>query len=185
MANSGVSMCRSSWENLVYEIFPSSLFILLWQFVKGEVNGCRAVVFFSAASSFFQSSSQHPFVLQLSFFSKHFVKVVQPYNTTDLAIACKNSQWFLSERSDFYMINTLSIVVHSFPYANIALLPRYVSLFTILRGLPYNGSILFKTHEYCFIWVCAEANISYCLVQAMHQRFTRARSSAWSASVIL
>ena len=39
-------------------------------------------------------------------------QVVQPYNTTDTIIALKNSRFTLSERSDFSMVNNLSIAAY-------------------------------------------------------------------------
>ena len=63
---------------------------------------------------------QFPFIL----FSKHFIKVqvVQPYNSTDTAIAWKNSRFISSDWSDFHMVDNLSMAVHAFPKLMLTLL---------------------------------------------------------------
>ena len=59
---------------------------------------------------------------------------MQPFSSTDLAMAGKNSHFILSARSDFHMINNLSIAIHAFPMYILTLLsvdeillPRYVN----------------------------------------------------------
>ena len=49
-------------------------------------------------------------------FSLYFVRVqmVRSYSSTDTAITWEKSVFILSERSDFYMIDNLSIAVHAF-----------------------------------------------------------------------
>ena len=50
-----------------------------------------------------------------SFFSKYFVRlqVVQPYSSSDMAKAYMNSCFISLARSDFHMINNLSIKVYT------------------------------------------------------------------------
>ena len=68
---------------------------------------------------------------------------MRPYSIMDTATARKKSRFILSERSDFYMINTVSIVVHALTRCMLTLLsidemllPRYVNWSTNFRGLP-------------------------------------------------
>ena len=70
---------------------------------------------------------------------------MQPYSTTDMANTWKNSHFILLERSDFHMINNLSIVIYNFPVHILSLLSvdeililRYVNWSISLRGLPFN-----------------------------------------------
>ena len=54
--------------------------------------------------------------LPSSFFSSHFVsvQVVHPYSSIDTTAAWKKLHFILSVRSDFHMINSLSIAIHVF-----------------------------------------------------------------------
>ena len=70
------------------------------------------------------------------------IHVVHPHSNIDTAIALKKSYFILSDRSDFHMINNLSIVVHTFARHMLTslsvdeiLLPRYVNLSSNFRGL--------------------------------------------------
>ena len=89
--------------------------------------------------------------LPSSFFFLHLICVylVHPYSS----IAWKKSRFILSYRSDFHMIDSLSIAVHAFA-RNIlislsvdeTLLPRYVNLSTNFRELPFRvETFLIKT----------------------------------------
>ena len=72
------------------------------------------------------------------FFSRLFsVQVVHPYSSIDTTAAWKKLRFILSVRSDFYMIDSLSIAVHSFvsmPFlVDETLLPN---LSTSFSGVP-------------------------------------------------
>ena len=69
--------------------------------------------------------------------------MVLPYSNTDAAIAWKDSRLILSERSDFYIIDNLSIAFHTLPMRMLTLhsvddllLLMYMSV--ISRGLPFH-----------------------------------------------
>ena len=81
-----------------------------------------------------------------SFFFNRFVDVyvVQPYRNTNTCTAWNNSRFILSERSDFYMINSLPIAVYAFPMCILTLL----SIDDILLPLYMNWSI----HLRCLSW---------------------------------
>ena len=81
-----------------------------------------------------------------SFFSIHFVSVhvVHPNSSTDTTTALKKYCLILSDRSDFYIIDSLSIAVNAFTKRILTslsvdemLLPRYVNLSTNFRGLLF------------------------------------------------
>ena len=61
--------------------------------------------------------------LSSNFSSKHFfkVQVVQPYSSTDIATAWKNSCLILSEKTDFHMVVNLSISIPALPMRVLAL----------------------------------------------------------------
>ena len=66
------------------------------------------------------------------------VQVVQPYSSTDIATACKNSRFILLVRSDFKKIDSRSIAVNAFPMCILLslsvdeiLLPRCVNCCTM------------------------------------------------------
>ena len=98
---------------------------------------------------FVQNSMQHTCVVPIKFFfSKAFIRFqgVQPYTSTDIAIALKNSDFILSKRSDFHLVINPSIRAHAFLMltlisANVRLQPRYVKWFTNFRSLPFNEEI--------------------------------------------
>ena len=65
---------------------------------------------------------------------------MQPYSSTDTATTSKNSHFVLSERSNFHMVDNLSVL--AFPMHMLTslsvdeiLLLRYMNWFTNLRGL--------------------------------------------------
>ena len=79
------------------------------------------------------------------FFSMCFASVhlVHLYRSTDTDTAWKKSRFIISDRSDFHMIDNLSIVVHAFAWCMLTplskdeiLLPRYVNWSTKFRGFP-------------------------------------------------
>ena len=86
---------------------------------------------------FVQNSTPHSHAVRIWLFLS---PVVQPYSITDTATAWKI--FFLSGRSDFYIIDNLSIAVHDFPKristsvsVDGILLPRNVMWSTYFRGL--------------------------------------------------
>ena len=71
------------------------------------------------------------------------IRVVHPYCIMDTATACKKSHFILWDKSDFPMIDNLSIAFHIFDRFMLTslsvdemLLPRYVNLSTDFSGLP-------------------------------------------------
>ena len=105
--------------------------------------------------------------------NKDAMKVVQPPNCTDMAIAWKNSCFIFSERLNFHIVVNLLIIVLALPMSVLTwlsvdeiLLLRYVNWFTNFNGLSFNDDIIFiKTHELCFIWFHEEINA--CLLYTM------------------
>ena len=70
------------------------------------------------------------------------------YSNTDTDTAWKNSNWILSKRSDFHVVDNQSIAVHALPMSVLILLsvdeillPRYMNLSTSFRGLPFNNKM--------------------------------------------
>ena len=66
-------------------------------------------------------------------------------NNTTTATVKKNSRFILSERSEFYMVNNLSIVVNTVPMYMLTslsideiLLPRYMNWSTNFKSLLFN-----------------------------------------------
>ena len=82
-----------------------------------------------------------------SVFSMHFVSVlmVYLYSSIDTTAGWKKSRFIVSVRSDFHMIDSLSVAVHAFARCistsltvDEILLPRYMNLSTNSRGPPFN-----------------------------------------------
>ena len=88
------------------------------------------------------------------FFSNHLVRVqvVHSYRSADTTIAGKQIYFI---RSDFHMINNLSLAAHTFPMHILTLLsvdeillPRYVNWSTNFKVLPLTGfDDSFKTQK--------------------------------------
>ena len=85
-----------------------------------------------------------------SFFSKSFVRVRLVYlcSSTDTATPNKKSRFIWPKRSDFRMIDSLSITVHAFPMHILTSLsvdemwlPRYVTRSTNFRDLWLKGEM--------------------------------------------
>ena len=71
------------------------------------------------------------------------ILVVHPFSSNDTVKAWKKSYFILSEKSDFYMINNLSVVVYTFTRCRLILLSvddilllKYVNWSTNSRCLP-------------------------------------------------
>ena len=79
-----------------------------WPYSCCFVGCCFHDLFNIARSIFVQLSS--------SFFSIHLVSVhvVHPYSSMNMTAAWKRLRFILSNRSDFHMINNLSIAFHAF-----------------------------------------------------------------------
>ena len=98
------------------------------------------------------------------------VNVVHPYSSMDTATTWKKSRFILSMRSDFHMIDNLSIAVLTFARCMLTslsldeILPRYANSSTNYRRLPFKSEMvllffsfsffffLFKTHVLHYIW---------------------------------
>ena len=87
--------------------------------------------------------------------------MVHLYNSTYTATAGNKSRFILSEKSDFHMIDNLSIATHDFAKLMLTslsvdeiLLLRYVNLSNNFKGLSLNDFFSFKVHElYLFTFV--------------------------------
>ena len=92
-----------------------------------------------------QYSSQHSGVIAVYVFSSRFVsvQVVHPYSSIDTTAARKKLRFILSVRSDFHMIDSLSIAVPAFVSCvsmsfsvDEKLLPGRLNLSTSFREVP-------------------------------------------------
>ena len=65
----------------------------------------------------FKRGHSNLFYFPSSFFSRRFtgVHVVQSYSSTDKATPWKNSNFILSETSNFHMLDNLSVAIHTLP----------------------------------------------------------------------
>ena len=134
-------------SSLLLQQCPACLIRLTWiVFVMGGrwpyswcfVGCCRQDLFSIACSILVY--------LQSSLFSSRFVsvQVVHPYSRIDTTAAWKKLRFILSVRSDFHMINSLSIAVYAFVSCvsmtfsvdETLLLPRKVNLSTSFREVP-------------------------------------------------
>ena len=108
------------------------------------------------------------------------VHVVHLYSSIDTVTAWKKSRFILSDRSDFHIIDNLSITVYAFMRRVLTslsvdetLLPRHVNLSTNFRCSPLRVDMAHSRlkHVFCCIYVHVEASASCCLLQAMQQWF--------------
>ena len=127
--------------------------------------------------------------------------MVHPYNSTDTTVSWKKSCFVSSGRSDFHMINSQLIEVHTFARCILIslsvdeiLLLRYVNLFTNFRGLPFRVEMAPRLkHMYSillmFMWrpmppaACSRLCSRDSAMEGVFARSTR--SSASSAAVIV
>ena len=97
--------------------------------------------------------------------------MVQLYNSADITTDRKRSRFILSERSDFHMLDNLSVTVHSFPMRMLILLSvdeilllRYVNWLTNFRGLPLkmemDPSCLMRLNTDFSVFLVAKASCS-------------------------
>ena len=114
-----------------------------------------------------------------NFFSICFISihVVYPYSSVDTATAWKKSHFILSDQSDFYMINNMSIAFLPFSrhiltslLVDEMLLLRCVNSVLILEAyyLEWRWFLfIYSIHVLCFICIHVETNTSSCLHQAV------------------
>ena len=79
--------------------------------------------------------------IQSSFSLERFVKVVQPYNSTDTTAACKNSRFIIKARLDFNMIYNLYMLflcVCWLRFKKMRYCYRGYRMVTNFRGLSFN-----------------------------------------------
>ena len=123
-----MSMCRSSLENVTYEFVFTSSSVPSSSFLDGvcEVGG---------------KWSFSPNVSSESKWCNHRVVL------TRLQLG-RIPFFILSEKSDFYVVDNLSIVVYALPMLILTLLsvdeillPMYMNWSTNFRGLPFNEKI--------------------------------------------
>ena len=116
------------------------------------VGRCPYIYFFVGCclQDLFRAARSILVQLPSSLFCRRLVNVhvVLPYSSTDMATAWKNSLFSLSVRSDFHMVDNLSMAVQAFPIRALILcsvddisLPRYVKLSTTFRCLPSSVEI--------------------------------------------
>ena len=91
--------------SLFFQLSPTCSVYITWMVHKDEWQVALQLLFCEVLLLEFVQNTQH-------FSSKHFVRVLQPYNSTNTATAWKKSCFILSEPSDFPMVNNLSIAVH-------------------------------------------------------------------------
>ena len=91
------------------------------------------------------------------------------HNSFDTGTAWKKTRFILSERSDFRMIDNLSIVANANARHMLTtltvdkiLLPRYVNLSTSIRGLPFSADLApwLKTHHHHHIVALARLSLT-------------------------
>ena len=90
----------------------------------------------------------------------HFVSIYVVHLYSSIATAWKKSCFIWSDRSDFLMIDNLSIAVHTFTRhmlsllsVNEILLPRYVNLSTNFRGLSLRVEIVCSHWKHMYsVW---------------------------------
>ena len=107
-----------------------------------------------------------------SFFSICFISiyVVHPYSRIDTTAAWKKLCFISLDRLDFYIINNLSIAVHTFARHKLislsedeTLLLRYVNLFTNFREPPFRVEMFPFWLKHAFFF-CLHSSGGQCLL---------------------
>ena len=140
-------MCRSPWENVVYELSSDQhvLFVLLgwfvkWEYVAVELLFCKLMLpgYVQKCYVQFLSSFRLSFSPCVSFESRWPIHSVVP---TQLLLG-KKPRLILSERSDFHLIENLLITFLAFPIHMLRsfsvddiLLPTYMNWSTNFKSL--------------------------------------------------
>ena len=111
--------------------------------------------------------------------------MVRPFSSTDTATAKKKSCFIALERSNFHMIDNLSIAVHTFAVHMLTLLsvdeillPKYVNRPTNFRSLSLKLVMApsYLKHVIFVLFALMLAAITFfCLLQAMQQEFNLGR----------
>ena len=106
--------------------------------------------------------------LQSSFFSSRFVsvQVVHPYSSIDTTAAWKKQHFILSVRSDFHMIESLSIAVHAFVRRLFRLISRCFQGRWICQPVSERFRPVWKCHLFdysTYIQFCVHWHEGQCL----------------------
>ena len=133
------------------------MFILSGWFVRWE-----AAVLWGTASRICSNSTQYPCLTLIKHFSMSAsLKVVQLYNSIDMATASKNSYFISSERLNFFKVDNLWIVIYAFSmHMLISLsideisLPRYMKWSSNFRGLSFNVEMVLSCLKLMHIHLC-------------------------------
>ena len=142
-------MCRIPLENVAYNFLltfpavPSMLYSFYLSGLWDERQVTIQLLFCGVVASRICLRRHIVFLCssRLVFFSVRFVSI-HPYSCTVTAITWKKSSFILSDKSDFHMIDSLSIVFHTFArcmWTSLSvdemLLPRFVNRSTDFKGL--------------------------------------------------
>ena len=110
---------------------------------------------------------------RLAFFSSRFVsiQVVHPYSSIDTTAAWKKLRFILSVRSDFHMINSLSIAVRAF-VSRVLMRHCFLGRWTCQPvsesfRLVWKCRLFDVAHVFSFVCIVMEANASSGLFQTM------------------
>ena len=119
-------MCRSPCAGVHKRMLLISLFLLFQQgphvfFVRWEEGFCKDAV---------QDGPRQSSVVPFKFFCNAFCQcyVLHPYSSMDIATVSLKFRFILLDKSDFRMIDSLSV--------DAMLLPNYENRSTNFRGLP-------------------------------------------------
>ena len=133
-------------SSLFLQQCPTCLVRLFWMFLEmGGKWPCNCSFMGCCSQDLFHIARSILLQFPFSFFSIRFdsVHMVHPCSIIVTTAALKKSLLILSNRSDFYMIDKLSIAVHAFVKHNVTsisvdetLLPRYVNFSTYFRRQP-------------------------------------------------
>ena len=106
---------------------------------------------------------------------------MHPYSCIETATARKKFRFILSDRSDFRMIDSLSVAVNAITRCiskslsvDETLPQRYVNMSTNSRGRSLRLEMVFSRLKYTYsIFICVhgEPNAACCLLQATQQGF--------------
>ena len=111
----------TGWPTLVFSC-SACLAHLIWRVCEMRGKWPYSCCFVGCCfQDLFKSTYSIIVQLPFSFFSKHFLQVFQPYDSFSQLQLGRIPVLFYW-RSDFHMVNNLSIIVHSLPMCMLALL---------------------------------------------------------------
>ena len=166
-----MSTCSSAQENIAYGFHACLVYLTSMVYEMGGKCPYSCCFVGYVIQNLFKTPRSIIKQFPSSFFYGSFSKVyvVQPYSSTEMATALKNPRFISLGRSDFHIVDDLTIAVYAFHVrmltllsVNAILLTRYVKWSIGLQGLPFNVLMAPSSLKHFYSFLFEAMQLSEC-----------------------